>query len=159
MRRGARGRGASGRAVGGPTAAALLVLLQTACAGPGPDQALQPSAQRSFERCPWGPAADAPRVRLADAAHELAMAREQGLGLDPALERLVLVELGTQPSGGHRLVLAPAGLQRQGGQLAVHVEHRRPAADAMVTMALTQPCLALVVPREGWTSATLHGLR
>lgn len=154
-------RGACGAGVGRPAAAALLVwaLLQTACAGPGPDKTLQPSAQRSFERCPWEPAADAPRLRLADGAHDQALAREQGLGLDPAQDRLVLVELGTQPSGGHGLVLAPAGLQRQGGQLAVHVEHRRPAAGAMVTMALTRPCLALVVPREGWTSATLHGLR
>jgi hypothetical protein len=137
-----------------------LALLQAACAGsqPAQPQALQPSAQRSYEHCPWGPPAEAPRLRLADATADQTLAREQGLGFDPLQARLVLVELGTQPSGGHRLVLAPDGLQQLDGQLRVHVEHRRPAADAMVTMARTQPCLALVVPREGWRSAVQIGL-
>jgi hypothetical protein len=144
-----------------PRLAAVLVplgLLQGACAGPEPATAVAPVALRSFDHCPWDPPPAAPRLRLADTPADRAQALAQGLGVDAARSRLVLVELGEQPSGGHRLALAAAGLQRRHGTLVVTVTHQRPAPDALVTQALTQPCLALVVPREGWHRAELAGL-
>ena len=160
MRCGALGIGRGGSRESAFAGLVALALLQAACAGtePAGGVSLQPSEQRSFEHCPWGPPADAARLRVAEGKADQALARSQGLAFDAATSRLLVVELGTQPSGGHRLVLAPAGLQRDGGQLVVTVEHRKPAEGAMVTMALTQPCLALVVPREGWRSAVLRGL-
>jgi len=57
---------------------------------------------------------------------------------------LVIVTLGEQPTGGYAVEIS--GVQQVGDELAVSGTATTPAADAVVTQALTYPYDAVVIP-------------
>jgi hypothetical protein len=78
------------------------------------------------------------------------------LGADPAPPKLdlssqaiVVVRMGERPTGGHAVELRSRDVAVKKGVAALAVAFRAPAADALVTQALTRPCLAVRLPREG----------
>jgi hypothetical protein len=76
-----------------------------------------------------------------------------GLPAVPALrpeEAAVLVGMGLKPTGGYRLELAEPCMSVAEGVARLRLEWREPPADAMVTQALTYPCIALKVPRRDY---------
>lgn len=68
---------------------------------------------------------------------------------------LLVANLGQKPTGGY-------GIEFKGGSvtdraLMIEVSVRQPAADAMVTQALTTPCLVMELPADGWDTVTVEG--
>ncbi|ROU02037.1 protease complex subunit PrcB family protein [Marinobacter sp. R17] len=68
---------------------------------------------------------------------------------------LLVANLGQKPTGGHRIDFKSAS--RTDRNLSIEVAVRQPAADAMVTQALTTPCLVMVLPAGGWDTVTVEG--
>ncbi|WP_148863498.1 protease complex subunit PrcB family protein [Marinobacter fonticola] len=68
---------------------------------------------------------------------------------------LMVASLGQQRTGGYGVDFENAGMD--GHQLKVSVKVRRPAADAMVTQALTTPCIVFELPSTGWKTVTVAG--
>ncbi len=58
----------------------------------------------------------------------------------------VRLSMGEQPTGGFGLELADARAVQQQGVWELQVHWREPGPDAMVTQALTRPCMLLAVP-------------
>lgn len=54
----------------------------------------------------------------------------------------LVVSMGTQPTGGFRIVL-PERATREGSDAYLNVRLDAPAADTMVTQALTSPCVLI----------------
>lgn len=70
-------------------------------------------------------------------------------------EHLVLVGLGQKATGGYGLTLTSSEIVDDVLELAVKV--RRPAADAMVTQALTTPCAVIAISPEEWEQLRVSG--
>ncbi len=70
-------------------------------------------------------------------------------------EHLVLVSLGQKATGGYGLTLTSSEIVDDVLELAVKV--RRPAADAMVTQALTTPCAVIAISPEEWEQLRVSG--
>ncbi|KXJ42321.1 protease complex subunit PrcB family protein [Marinobacter salarius] len=70
-------------------------------------------------------------------------------------EHLVLVSLGQKTTGGYGLTLTSSEIVDDVLELAVKV--RRPAADAMVTQALTTPCAVIAISPEEWEQLRVSG--
>jgi hypothetical protein len=97
----------------------------------------------------------APEYRLLQTRDELSRAWNQAYGAslevprlpaaDLARETLVAVFLGPKPTGGYGLDVRATTFD--GGDLYVDVRERAPAADAIVTQAITSPWLLLRIPR------------
>ena len=68
---------------------------------------------------------------------------------------LVLVGLGQKTTGGYGLTLTSSEIVDDVLELAVKV--RRPAADAMVTQALTTPCAVIAISPEEWEQLRVSG--
>ncbi len=60
---------------------------------------------------------------------------------------VVVVSMGTQPTGGYVVRLEAGASRLSDGVLTVAVEWHQPGAAAITTQALTQPCLVVSVPR------------
>lgn len=98
---------------------------------------------------------DGPTYRLLRTRAELSEAWNQAYGTsltvpplpsaDLARETIVAVFLGEKPTGGHGLDVT--SVTSEGGDLYVDVVETTPAADAIVSQALTHPWLVLRVPR------------
>lgn len=78
------------------------------------------------------------------------------LGADPAAPAIdfakaviVVVRMGERATGGHSVELASPSVPVKDGVAALAVALRAPAPGAMVTQALTRPCLAVRLPRDG----------
>jgi hypothetical protein len=124
--------------------AAVAAVLAAGCqstVGAGP--AVKSSAERSFVNCPLQqPGRERTLLTLnsaADWSSQLARTEADVLGAPVpwASARVLIVSLGTMPTGGHS------------------VRHFPPPPDAMVPQALTSPCVLAVVPRAGWQQAKL----
>ena len=70
-------------------------------------------------------------------------------------EHLVLVGLGQKNTGGYGLTLQSSEIVDDVLELAVKV--RRPAADAMVTQALTTPCAVIAISPKEWEQLRVSG--
>lgn len=75
--------------------------------------------------------------------------------LDLEREHLVLVGLGQKPTGGYGLTLQSAEIVDDVLQLALNV--RKPAPDAMVTQALTTPCVVIAISPDKWEQLRVSG--
>lgn len=82
-----------------------------------------------------------------------------GAPVDWAASRVLVLSLGPQATGGHRVEQVPPLRLGSGGTLALQARHVAPAPDAMVTQAFTAPCLLLVLQRQGWQRAELAWVR
>jgi hypothetical protein len=65
-----------------------------------------------------------------------------------AREVVVVVGMGQRPTGGYAVELKETKGVVKDGIAAIQVVFRSPAPDAMVTQALTRPCLAVRLPRK-----------
>ncbi|WP_169334067.1 protease complex subunit PrcB family protein [Marinobacter nanhaiticus] len=68
---------------------------------------------------------------------------------------LIVASMGQQRTGGYGLEFESVDVA--GEQLTINVNVRRPAADAMVTQALTTPCMVIDLPSTGWETVTVSG--
>ena len=133
----------------------LAALLAAACAGAAPaegsdgEQRLQTVLAESHSGL-----ASARREVVRDAStwarlwaeiHEGGSPVPKPPAVDFAREMLVVVALGTRPSGGFSVAVQKVVVH--GDTLDVSVIERCPAKDAMVTMALTQPVHVVRLPR------------
>ncbi|HYG66627.1 MAG TPA: protease complex subunit PrcB family protein, partial [Anaeromyxobacteraceae bacterium] len=64
-------------------------------------------------------------------------------------EVVVVIGMGRRPTGGYAVELARPAAAVKDGIAAIQVAFRSPPPDAMTTQALTSPCLAVRLPREG----------
>lgn len=76
-------------------------------------------------------------------------------GLDLQKEHLVLVGLGQKPTGGYGLTLESAEIVDD--VLELSLKAREPAADAMVTQALTTPCAVIAISPDEWEQLRVSG--
>lgn len=76
-----------------------------------------------------------------------------------ATSRVLVLGLGPQATGGHRVEWLPPPRLGSQGLLTMQARHVAPAPDAMVTQAFTAPCLMLVLQRQGWQRAELAWAR
>ena len=60
---------------------------------------------------------------------------------------IVLIEMGQQTTGGYGLKLLKPEMMIDGMVAMIEINWQTPAPGAIVTQALTSPCLMLVVPR------------
>lgn len=80
----------------------------------------------------------------------------EGLSLDavPAVDlerqRLLLLEMGQQRSGGYRLRLADPGVEVGDGTARLRVEWLMPEPGMMTAQVITSPCLLVALPRGGY---------
>ncbi|MGP4844693.1 protease complex subunit PrcB family protein [Marinobacter sp. 1Y8] len=68
---------------------------------------------------------------------------------------LLVASMGKRNTGGYSIALHGAELDDQ--RLSVAVSQHRPAPDAMVTQALTTPCVVLEIPAQGWRELVVTG--
>lgn len=68
---------------------------------------------------------------------------------NPSIEGLLWIHMGTQPTGGYRLVLASPTAELRCGVATILIRWQAPAPGSFVTQALTSPCLLLKVPKAG----------
>ena len=137
-----------------PKALALPVVLASvlALAAPSVRGQTQVLAQRSQTLCQWPastPEGSAQTVLLDDAAawqrHVLASGNVPALGRTPrwAREQVLLHVLPEQPTMGVRI----SAVRVQAGAVLV-LQVRRPGPEQMAPMALSRPCVWVVVPRS-----------
>lgn len=71
---------------------------------------------------------------------------------------LLLISMGTRPTGGYGITV-PAQAPMEDGEVRLQVEFQVPAPDALVTQALTSPCVlvALPVPTETPVEVSFSG--
>ncbi|BDG03794.1 protease complex subunit PrcB family protein [Anaeromyxobacter oryzae] len=69
--------------------------------------------------------------------------------VDFGKDAVIVVAMGERPTGGWAVELARNEAAVKDGVVLVQVSFRGPAKDALVTQALTRPCLAVKVPRDG----------
>jgi hypothetical protein len=122
--------------------------------------------------CPGGAAPSATLVTTAEAWRAIAAADHGGPVLagevgeapqgadaappvDLAKDVVVLVAMGEKPTGGYGIALARPEAAVKDGVAFLQVVLRVPAKDAMVTQALTRPCLAVSLPRAGVRAVTV----
>jgi hypothetical protein len=65
------------------------------------------------------------------------------------VEGLLLIHMGTRPTGGYRIELAAPAAKVRNSVAVIDVNWREPDPGSMVTQAITAPCLLLKVPRQG----------
>jgi hypothetical protein len=150
-------------------AAAAVAALALATALPGCQSTAAPGppvlAERSAVHCPLREPLAARGLVPIDSAAQwqglMAGTETEHLGAPVAwaAQRVLVLGLGPQPTGGHRLEWVPPLRVDGRGTLAVPARHRPPAPDAGVTQAFTAPCLLLVLPRQGWHRAEIDWLR
>jgi hypothetical protein len=75
--------------------------------------------------------------------------------LDLEQEHLVLVGLGQKSTGGYGVTLESAEIADDVLELTLNA--REPAADAMVTQALTTPCAVIAISPEEWEQLRVSG--
>lgn len=75
--------------------------------------------------------------------------------LDLQQEHLVLVGLGQKSTGGYGVTLESAEIADD--VLELTLKAREPAADAMVTQALTTPCAVIAVSPDDWQQLRVSG--
>lgn len=75
--------------------------------------------------------------------------------LDFDREHILIVGLGQKPTGGFGLTLANSKIVD--GTLTLTVFLRRPPADAIVSQALTTPCVVLAITPERWKRLEVSG--
>lgn len=83
------------------------------------------------------------------------LALKQLREIDFEREHLLLVGLGQKSTGGYGLTLQSSEIVDDVLELIVKV--RRPAADAMVTQALTTPCAVIAISPEEWEQLQVSG--
>lgn len=75
--------------------------------------------------------------------------------IDFEQEHVVLVGLGQKATGGYGLTLQSSEIDD--GTLELTLKLRRPAADAMVTQALTTPCAVIAISPNEWEQLRVSG--
>jgi len=75
--------------------------------------------------------------------------------LDFDREHILIVGMGQKPTGGFGLTLANS--QIVDGTFRMTVFLRRPPADAVVSQALTTPCVVLAITPEHWQRVEVNG--
>jgi len=75
--------------------------------------------------------------------------------LDFDREHILIVGLGQKPTGGFGLTLANS--QIVDGTFRLTVFLRRPPADAVVSQALTTPCVVLAITPDRWKRLQVNG--
>ena len=68
---------------------------------------------------------------------------------------MLVAALGQKRTGGYGIGFSESVME--GRKLVVRVSVSSPASDAMVTQALTTPCLVVEVPSIGWDTVTVAG--
>lgn len=111
-------------------------------------------AQRSHAQCPL-PGQDAQAVLLDDAdAWGRVLAGDAPLALgrevDWRSERILVVALAQQRTGGIRVRLADAVPHAGRARLLATLEVTRPGPEVMAPMVLTRPCVVAAIVRGGW---------
>jgi hypothetical protein len=154
------------------------VLATTACQAGGGTLAASPAqgevpvlTQHPLSQCPlraMAPALWPARVGQAPSLVTLASADDWEAYLsrpatdvlpaavDWGQQRVLLVMMGVQATGGYSLRVTASAWPVNQGVLQAQVQQRTPAPDAMVTQAQTSPCVLVVVPRDGWQRAVLR---
>lgn len=139
-------------------AGALLVTL-AACADMNGNKGLPVETLRAGSHC--GTTREEPRLRLITDREQLQELRQAMRGhvvgdddndrvTSPDLDDnvAVLIEMGQRPTGGYGLELREPHAVLANGTVTVPINWREPAEDAVVTQALTSPCLLLTLPRR-----------
>lgn len=148
-----------GWALAGLTAASLALV--TACADMGGDEHVPVEVLYSGSHC--GGDGSEPQLRRITDEEQFRAARDamfrHVLGNDHA-ERLpapdfhesiaVLATMGQRSTGGYGLELRDDRATLDNDALALSVTWTEPAEDAMVTQAITSPCLMLTLPRRDY---------
>ncbi len=88
-----------------------------------------------------------------ESASELPQALPQ-VGI-PDDSTTLVISMGTQPTGGFSIVL-PESATREGEDVRLDVRLEAPEADAMVTQALTSPCVLIRLPITPATPLGVH---
>ncbi|NWN91253.1 protease complex subunit PrcB family protein [Marinobacter adhaerens] len=90
-------------------------------------------------------------------AQNMAVQQLRQVNLDQ--EYLVFVTLGEKPTGGYSASLVSASADADTGNLQLTMDMRSPAPGAMVTQALTSPCVVVAVPASDWSQILVSGIR
>lgn len=90
-------------------------------------------------------------------AQNMAVQQLRQVNLDQ--EYLVFVTLGEKPTGGYSASLVSASTDADTGNLMLTMDMRSPAPGAMVTQALTSPCVVVAVPASDWPQIRVSGIR
>lgn len=68
---------------------------------------------------------------------------------------MLVAAMGQKRTGGYGVGFSEATMD--GSELVIDVSVSSPAPDAMVTQALTTPCLIVALPSTGWETVTVTG--
>lgn len=69
---------------------------------------------------------------------------------------LLLIAMGRKPTTGFGLTLS--AVEKAGDTLKLRVSTRTPAPGMVRAQMITEPCLVVSVPREGWQQITVSGV-
>jgi hypothetical protein len=145
--------------------AAAAAALGAACqSAPQPVSVMPVLAERSVTNCPLREPMRERGWLLIDDATQWAARIDGGeaavLGAPVAWPdaRVLVVGLGPQATGGHRVGLAAAP-RLVAGELQLAARHVTPPEGAVLTQAFTAPCLLLALPRAGWQPVRLAWVR
>jgi hypothetical protein len=122
-------------------------------------------AERSAVQCPLRQPLAARGLVAVDSATQWQALLERpeaevlGAPVAWATSRVLVLGLGPQATGGHRVEWVPPPRVDAQGLLAMQARHVAPAPDAMVTQAFAAPCLVVVLQRQGWQRAELAWVR
>ena len=141
--------------------AAATLTLTTACADMASNERIPVETLYSGSNC--GGDQEGPRLRVIT-DHEQFQAERDAMfrhvvGGDHA-DRLaapdfndtiaVLVTMGQRPTGGYRLALREPRAAIDNGTVELPITWQEPDEDAMVTQAITSPCLMVTLPRQDY---------
>lgn len=116
-------------------------------------------SDRAFAYCPLKEPDAAPALHVLDGAADWSArvaggeAQTLGRAVDWKQTRVVVASMGRAPTGGWSVALDRRELAARQGELILPLKRIAPPADAMVTQALTMPCLFIVLPRAYWQRA------
>lgn len=86
------------------------------------------------------------------------MAVQQLRQVDLEQEHLLFVTLGKKSTGGYSASLDSVSAASDTGGLQLAVKTRSPAPGAVVTQAITSPCVVVAVPARDWPEIRVSGI-
>ncbi len=136
----------------------MLVLTTLACKTSGNENTISPNIEQIFAGGQCGGQDSRPGMMVLSSGRDLdkLLARDRqlqrewqsaGININFVAEHIVFISMGLKRTGGYGLELLDREFQPQDKRVSIHVRWYAPPADAMVTQALTRPCLFVALPR------------
>jgi len=89
-------------------------------------------------------------------AQQIKAAHPNAIPWDSDTLGVLVVHMGRQPTGGYRLSLSVPVIEARRGSGVVNVTRHRPDIGAIVSQALSSPCLVLQFPYKDLKSLRVH---